>query len=510
MLYGFAHSRAYLVVTLCVLTISSLQSKSSFDTDALELGPHPVGFRSIMTYDYGRYYEPVPHTQNKSDGTNPRPIQISIWYPAAPTETLAHLTVGDYTFLSRIDRALDSWSEDELHRHLDSLVTISTRRGRSASDVRKMLGTKVGATKGSPPLAAGQHPLVVYGPSMIASVRGNVRLYEYLASHGYIVASHPSFGVAPRMMDTGPLGIETQVRDMQFTLAYMTRQFKQAIGPVALMGHSWGGMAAVLAGMRDASVDAIISLDSSVEVWRDLIVSVPDYDIIKMTKPILYVATSDNIRARKKHGFYDSLKFADKYLLSFPTLAHFDVVSRRYAPKNPTGQRAPTAKDTLYAINNRFVLGFLDGYLRENSTHLRDLVNWTKQNRSDVSVEFSGGRPAPPNTSELIKLFLDGNGEEAKQAVRSARAITPDAYKEKTLIRVGELILWSWHHFPEAEEALQFAAALYPNSARVYEMLGNVYWGMGDDDSKTASFRKSLELDPSNKRVQGYLESKNK
>ena len=194
-------------------------------------------------------------------------------------------------------------------------------------------------------------------------------------------------------------------------------------------------------------------------------------------------------------------QFADRYRLSFPDLGHFDVVSSRYQPRH-------SAKDTLYAINNRFIRAFLDAYLKQEPKGLEDLIEWIDRNGTEaVAVTQTKGHTPPPTEADLVQMYLSERGSEAEQAVREAKARVPDAYNEATLVRIGELILWSWRHFSEAEQALRVAAHHYPSSARVYEMLGNLYWGLGNEGQAAANFEKALQLDPLNRRIQANVES---
>ena len=460
-----------------------------------EMGSHPVGFRSVVVFDHSRQYQPERYTTDSATPVRARPVQISLWYPAADSTGFERLQVADYRLLTRLDRALGAWPADEREQFLDSLLTVLVERGHTEAQARAVLAQRVRARAGAP-MKVGVHPLVVYGPSMIASVRGNTVLFEYLASHGYIVAAHPSFGVTARMMDTGWMGLESQVRDMAFTLGYLRQELGDSIDSVALMGHSWGGLAAVVAAMDDPTIAALISLDSSVEQWRDLVVAAPGYDPIKLRVPFLHIETSANVR----HGFYESVEFADRYRLSFPTLAHFDVVSSRYQPRG-------SVKDTLYAMNNRFIRAFLDACLKKETHGLEELVAWIdQQGGGAIKVAHAKGHRPPPTEAELVQMYLSQRSDEAERAVADAKALVSEAYTEATLLRVGELILWSWRHFPEAEEALHFAATLYPASPRVYEMLGNLYWGLGNEEQARANFEKALDLDPSNKRVQANLD----
>ena len=68
----------------------------------LHTGNHAVGFRTIFRYDNSRTWKTTRHY----DGTftpdlKGRPIQINVWYPASPDQSLRKMHFGDYVEQNR-------------------------------------------------------------------------------------------------------------------------------------------------------------------------------------------------------------------------------------------------------------------------------------------------------------------------------------------------------------------------------------------------------------------------
>ncbi len=104
-------------------------------------------------------------------------------------------------------------------------------------------------------------------------------------------------------------------------------------------------------------------------------------------------------------------------------------------------------------------------------------------------------------------MIVSGHFDKVREIIRAAKVEQPEAYSEAALLQIGELVLWSWRHFPEALKVFSLAAEYYPKSARIHEMLGNVYSATDENEKAIASYQRSLELDPTSLRVRNYLDS---
>lgn len=90
--------------------------------------------------------------------------------------------------------------------------------------------------------AAGAFPVVLYSLGTDTRSLENVVLWEYLASHGYVVVATPSVGHGPVEMETiGPTAVEVRARDLEFALRFIRDLPYADQRRVATVGSSLGG-----------------------------------------------------------------------------------------------------------------------------------------------------------------------------------------------------------------------------------------------------------------------------
>ncbi|NRD20526.1 tetratricopeptide repeat protein [Winogradskyella eckloniae] len=63
------------------------------------------------------------------------------------------------------------------------------------------------------------------------------------------------------------------------------------------------------------------------------------------------------------------------------------------------------------------------------------------------------------------------------------------------------------HQYPKAIEILKINAALHPNSANVYDSLGEAYMLNGNDREAYINFKKTLEIYPENKKAKRFVKA---
>lgn len=64
-----------------------------------EPGPYEVGYRVLHEYDPTRTFKPkFDYFGRPTEGSIARPIQISVWYPAAAARGLKRMRLEDYYF----------------------------------------------------------------------------------------------------------------------------------------------------------------------------------------------------------------------------------------------------------------------------------------------------------------------------------------------------------------------------------------------------------------------------
>jgi len=229
----------------------------------LHPGEHEVGFRRIWTFDETRAW-PRSSALDSLTGHIARPLRIDVWYPATcegppmPLRGYVEMKAPDTAYEDLVSQAhvLDHWS----YRNL---------AGDSTS-FERLLAVPTGACPNAPP-TEGRHPLILYSAGWFNRAPDNTILAEYLASHGYVVATVPQLnpGLWTYDFHSDPVSVENQVRDLEAALGILGAEPGVDRTRVAAMGYSTGGDVALLLADRSPLIDAVIGLDASWSLSSD-------------------------------------------------------------------------------------------------------------------------------------------------------------------------------------------------------------------------------------------------
>jgi len=219
-------------------------------------GPFPVGVRTMLLVDESRY-----DITTKSG----RQLLTEVWYPAAeesrgmPTYPIKSFFGEWQDFVLTVFRAIFT-----VIGHPEEIDNFS----------------KVTGSVRDAPMARGQgpFPLVIFSHGNTGIRFQSYTLMEHLASHGYIVASPDHTGNAfatalpDKLVIINPLLIPLSFIDRPMDLIFLVDRFKdmsQGSGGflsrmidgdrVAVTGHSYGGVAAIIAATADPDLRAVVS-----------------------------------------------------------------------------------------------------------------------------------------------------------------------------------------------------------------------------------------------------------
>lgn len=266
-------------IILVIFQINLVFGQTSLKAINLENGDFKVGFNHYLASDSTRTYKRIFDWNNKSI---PRPIPISIWYPASHTaDDVEHLSILDYMQILK---------EEEEWEHLPNDQILNWFEFPNNLANQNHLKEQVNAAYGFH-AAEGKFPVVVYAPSYQASSIENFALCEYLASHGYVVISSPSRGAENRFFEGGtPKDLETQARDIEFLIKEVQKLPYVDVKHMATMGFSFGGLSNVLSQMRNENIKAIVSLDGSIKYQFDTLKKSPFFNMEKVDVPFIHMA----------------------------------------------------------------------------------------------------------------------------------------------------------------------------------------------------------------------------
>jgi len=198
-------------------------------------------------------------------------VTVSIWYPARPRGTPLRL--------------------NELESAGAGLSSFMEQHGIPRSAAERYAGAPLLARRDAM-ARRGRFPVILIAQGNQQGAIDQAVLAEYLASHGYVVATTPSpMRRAPMTADSqvGP-SAERQARDLEQALAVVGRRPAADLRRVGVLGHSFGARAALLLAMREPRVAALVSLDGGIgtatamESFR----RAPSFDTTRARAPILH------------------------------------------------------------------------------------------------------------------------------------------------------------------------------------------------------------------------------
>ncbi len=495
--------------TIAFGAAASLSAQSALHF-GLPFGPHAVGFATVDQYDYSRTMADRFDDQGKPRGGEAaRPIQTSIWYPAAAGG--ARMSYREYVALSvrpgffpARDAAAQRLAIESLTGHF--VVTDSARQ-------RRELDASMHAVRNAAH-ETGRYPVVIYGPSFNAPSFENATLMEYLASYGYIVISSPSMG-ASGSMTADYAGMESQARDMEFLAAYARSVPGADVTHLGVMGFSWGGISNVLMSLRNPSVGALVTLDGSIAYfYHALFEKAPFASGVPLTVPALFLkqrepdaAMTAQLGADSVFDFFSGIHNAEAYRVDLRTLGHqnfgewFDRLSQKGSPYfvvDTAVQGAGYQRIALYARN------FLDAHLKNSADGRAFLALSPAENgfpASELSIERTvAAAPPPASIGGFANLLMRRHlpMSEAPGIFAELRMAHPG-----WLLPEGEVDAWGSRlakagKLDDAIGVLRMNIAMYPASSGAFASLGGAYLRRGDKTSAAASYQRAVEVDSTN------------
>jgi dienelactone hydrolase len=470
-------------------------------------GPHPVGFARSWQLDHARRYAPEFRAEGAALGPAPdcpRPILISLWYPArasaaAPMRYRDYLEIGsDDPAIAPFARRLDAFTRQTIAEEV-----LEERPAKiddaEAAGIKRWLDATTCAVKDAP-VAQGKFPLIVAHPGLGGTFEDNSVFYEYMASHGYvvIVSAYQSEDASFLNIDWD---LDRSIKEMDFLIRYAKARPGFNLGAIGAIGHSYGAQA-VLAwrAENNSPLGAVVSLDSTVE-YNDA--DDPGYAPLKarfasperLAGPIMAYASKDEKPQFLPH--WRHLKFTHLYTAAVPYMEHSDFVSQgaaRFAFL-PGRKTPPEKAAAIRAGYDRVCLNtrrFFDAYLKGD----RDAELFLKQTAQDDRTQAAGWdvtirepAPSPPTAGQLMDLvFRDG----IDAAMRVARPFGRDL-TEGSLADAGAGLITAGKP-AEGMALMRYCCELYPASWGAQLRLANRLLEDGDRTGALAGFRRAQEM----------------
>ena len=481
-----------------------------------EPGPYEVGYQVLHEYDPTRTFKPkFDYFGRPAEGPIARPIQISVWYPAAPAPGLRRMKLEDYYFTTATETDFAPPSPERLtilKNRLKNIWPIEFRippEGRAAirERIEAAFREEVFAVRDASP-EKGPFPLIVHMPGYNGSPADHAYLFEYLASHGYVVAAVPNMGRYRREIDDEAASLDVQARDLEFATARMAEFPNADPSRVGTTGMSWGGFSNVLFGERDSRVDAVLTLDGAITMPEELklIEAVPGYSHEAFDKAYMQLlVTPSEARFRPKDlRFFEALEYGEAHMVQFRGVDH-DEFSCGYLRLRNIRETDPARVAYLEEFSRqvyRCALQFFDAYLKSDESSFRSLVE-AAENRDGRATDdgpivlrrFKKGSSRPLTRGAFVDIIRTrGAAEAAKIYADYCRS-----HSRNDLIissSIGPVYMEAFES-GDLEEALAICELWrtgLPNDPGPLFSLARVHAAAGEADKAVACYEKILAM----------------
>jgi dienelactone hydrolase len=331
---------------------------------ALEPGAHWVGFTVGHLTDASR---PI------ADG-RPRPMQISIWYPADPAPDVQPYRYRDYVALQASELLAREPTAEEIDRTLTAhRALLKERLGLQPAGVDELLGA-VMAARHAVPSAPGPFPLVLFAQGNGNPPDSMSVLCEYLASRGLVVMTMASqsriTGFPKTDADVLPKA-EEQAADLAFIAAHAVELSPAPTREIGVVGYSFGGRGAFVYQLQSHAASAFVSLDSGIAnaQGKDWINTASYFRPEAFTIPLLHVHQPGDQVVTPDFSLIESLTKSDRYLVKLTGLSHGDFTNlgafgglgEAFESLNPPDRSPQPAFETAVRFTEAFLRARLGG-----------------------------------------------------------------------------------------------------------------------------------------------------
>jgi cyanophycinase len=469
-------------------------------------GPHSVGFTRSWQLDHARQYAPAFHAEHPGPVPPrecPRPILVSLWYPArsspgAPMRYRDYLEIGsDDPLIAPFAKRLDAFTRRTIAEEWLEVRPAKIDEIEEAG-LQRWLDAATYAQKEAP-VAPGRFPLIVAHPGLGGTFEDNAVFYEYVASHGYVVIVAPYQAENPAYLNID-WDLDRSIKDMDFLVRYAKGRPDLNLGAIGAIGHSYGAQA-VLAwrAENNSPLGAVVSLDSTVDhnAVDEPGFAPPKLRLVnpnRLAGPILMYATKEDEPEFLAHWAH--LKYTRLYTATVSGVEHNDYITQgaarfAYLP----GRRVPAEKATAiraqYDRVCQLTREFFDAYLKGDEQAELSLKRaaHAKTESANVALAIHEPLPLPPTAGQLLDLAHRQGFDAAIQLVK--RFGTEMA--EETLQDTSSE-LWTEGKRDQARAFSLLHCQLFPSSWVAQKVLADLLLEEADRAGALAGYRRAQDL----------------
>ena len=473
---------------------------------SLRPGPYAVGYRAEWARDLSRTWRLTPRAGVRfmPDSVG-RPVRVTVWYPAAAGTRSVLMRFGDYTRVEAPGAFVD------FARRLDQRDRNAVAAMVRPNEVAGLLALPMVAYH-EPVPAPGRFPLVLVVAGLNAEATAQVVLAEFLASYGYVVAVVAWTGVNEEQFDATrtPTGIEATLRDVEMAWSLLRTRPDVDPGRLAVVGHSLGGVIAVLAAMRNGDVGAVVGLDATYGFASaaDALTGFYAFAPRNMVVPLLDVRRAAGEQgAALDLGAEHAFTYSDRTFVTLHNIRHSEFSS--YALIASATHQSPLPSDRVtpgwsretasvrYQQATRLVLDFLDAKLKGDSSGVTRLAAEAAGSPGAV-LSHEAAAPLPMSATELVTLAGARGFDAAVDRLRHdvADAGTSAAVDVAALNALGYSLLGQ-QRAHDAVNAFHLVVIADSTSANAFDSYGDGLSAAGRAADACTAYAKALALAPS-------------
>lgn len=403
------------------------------------------------------------------------------------------------------------------------LNTIMRQRSRDdavgsvpRNEIRELQSAETDAYRDAP-WATARFPVILYFGGLNAPINSNVILAEYLASHGYVVASISLLGPSDEQTFQSRTAddLESSVRDAEFAWSVLQTEPNVDKTKLAVMGHSVGAIEAAILGLRNTDVSAVVALDGTYGFQGLSTVLTHSYGYApeKMMAAFLDLRRAQGAQGNEPLDLsvVESFRHSDRTLITVEKMHHSDftsfaMIGAQYHVPLPTGYplngwNRETGR-VGYQEACKIVLSFLDAKLKSDSNALDEIDLIAKQGNG-ISVKQLAAVPPPPSPLEAAALAGTNGLEAAERAfIESCRGDNLTSCMDENRFNTWGYNLLGQQRSKDALAVFQLNAWAHPQSANAQDSLADGYLSLGDKQNAKAAVQRAITLAPTDQTLE--------
>ncbi len=464
-------------------------------------GPWTVGYHTELTHDPGRSFG----TRTEPDGTvyadlRSRPVLVHCWYPGVD-QTGSAMRYGDYLMAAASTPVGSSAGEQETFA---AYKARPLARGADEGRLDALLAAPTGARRDAEPERR-PFPLIVYAPSINAEPFENAGLFEYLASHGFVVASSACLGWNEGEVSRDRQGALTQLGDVEHVLRIASAEPFVDTDHVGLLGFSWGGTSVLLLALRHAGIDAVVTLDGGYGFpqYRSVAEADPWWVPRNLRAAFLQITP---LQEERDSSFAAASLYADTWGWRMTGFEHRDfasdaVLALRWAAGDPATEEHLAAHAALQTA----VLSFFRAHLSADAAAEADLRLAASRAPGTVWTQRAA-LPTPPTAAQFDEIIATEGVDAAVARFHEARQADPGVviFGEERLLRYATE--WGPERAEEVWKLLEINAEAWPGSADTHFWMAQVQMTRNNRTAACEELETALRLDPGHERARRLLE----